>query len=194
MKFSNALIAAVASQTATAFRLPADATDGVYSAYIDSSGKEVYERIGDGFPGAADSLPARVEAQEAANAAAAAAEAALSKRDFTWCGCGIRMNGGDCDTATHDVEHQLGDGGRYVNPQGSVFAVRGSVVAFVCNHSRQPLLTRASDARDAWGGATRACGYYIAGTWEISSELDGGYMNSGQEWCGRDRSSQQHSC
>ncbi|KAJ6790238.1 hypothetical protein PWT90_06846 [Aphanocladium album] len=182
MKFTTALVAAIATQAVSGFRAPADQPEGVYMAYYDDAGKEVHERIGDGLP-APDTLSSR----------SLTSPSRIFKRNQTWCGCNIRMTGGDCDAATHDIEAQLG-GGKYIGAGLAYYSNRGGVTAFVCNHSRQQLHATGRDANYSWGAITRACGYYIAGTYEISGDLEAGYMLSGQNFCARDRGSSSHHC
>lgn len=182
MKFSIALLAAIASHAVTAFKVPEGTADGVYTAHYDANGNEVLERIGDIAEGA-NPIGAR----------SLLPPSGLEKRNRAWCGCGIRMTGGDCDNATHGVENILG-GGHVVYPIGSIFAKSGSVVAFLCNHSRAELYANAGDARGAWSQTTDHCGFYIAGTWQIDGDLTGGYMTSDQDFCAHDRDAGAGSC
>lgn len=185
MKFSLALIAAVASQVATAFKIPEGTPDGIYQAYYDSDGNEVHERIGDNTTD--DVVPILARSQPELSP--------LQKRNEVWCGCGIHMQGGDCDDATHDVERQLGSGGgSAVPPTGSTYSKRGAVVAFFCNHERSPKYANDNDARNAWAQITNSCNYYIAGTWQVDGGLTAGYMASFMDFCAHDRDANVNHC
>ncbi|KAJ6438125.1 hypothetical protein O9K51_08714 [Purpureocillium lavendulum] len=48
----------------------------------------------------------------------------------TWCGCNIRIDGGDARAAINDIKKQFGKGRLWSSK--SIYSIKGSVVAFAC--------------------------------------------------------------
>ncbi len=189
MKFTTALVALVAAHSTSAFKVPEGAVDGNYIAYINPEGVEVHQAV-DSF----HSVP-HVSAQSvAARSYPPPSERSLEARvpnGQTFCGCGIHLQGGTCDDAVGDLEHQLGNG---ASVQGglSYYAIRGDVVAFVCNPGPYDARVSGGDASQSLGRVTGACGYYIAGTYDYGIKI--GYMHTGQNWCDNADRSKAHRC
>lgn len=128
MKFSISLLAGVATQAATAFKVPDGAGDGVYAASFAEDGSEVHEHLQDfaGITSRTTPMTSRFEHLLPSTP--------TKRGKATWCGCGIGMDHGDCDSATHCLEDYLNNG-RVIHPYESFYCKRGSVVAFLCEHN-----------------------------------------------------------
>lgn len=187
MKFSIALLGAVASQAATAFKIPDGAADGVYAAsYSDGDGSEVYEYLQDlgGISSRTSPMISRYEHL---------VPSTLTKRDRAWCGCGIGMDHYDCDAATHCLESFLGSG-HIIDPFKALACKYGSVVAFMCEHQDEIRRLTSGDATYSFQVVTQKCGLYIAGTAQLAGGLTGGYMRNSDDYCFHDTDSGAGSC
>ncbi|KAJ3494293.1 hypothetical protein NLG97_g4172 [Lecanicillium saksenae] len=187
MKIFIALLASVASQAVIAFKVPPGAADGVYTAsFAEEDGSEVYEYIQDvaGITSRTTPMISRYEHL---------VPSTLTKRNRTWCGCGIGMDRNDCDGATHCLEDFLGSG-RIIEPYKGLFCKYGSVVAFMCEHSNEIRNTNNGDAYVSFQYVTQSCGLYIAGTAQLDGGLTGGYMRTSDDFCFHDEDSGAGSC
>lgn len=187
MKFSIALLAGLASQAVTAFKVPEGAADGVYAAsFAQEDGSEVYEYLQDlaGVPSRTTPLISRYEHL---------VPSTKTKRTSTWCGCGIGMDHGDCDSATHCLENFLGSS-HVIEPYTSLFCKAGSVVAFMCEHDDEIHNPDNGDAYYSFQAVTQNCGWYIAGTAKLDGGLTAGYMRVSDDFCAHDRDSGAGSC
>ncbi|XEV07305.1 hypothetical protein FSHL1_012592 [Fusarium sambucinum] len=106
-----------------------------------------------------------------------------------WCGCGLSMDHGNCDTAVDMLKAQ------FFNSDGGVgeltqawYSIWGDVVAFCCADGVFPVM--ASRYADYLGRITDQCGWYVPGTFSPSSiglsSVDCGYINysPGLDFCG----------
>lgn len=184
---------------AAAFTLPETASDGFYVSYYNETGHEVHVKNPD-LAALNAILPTDDELAQV-QARNPAPDPQIARRaDMTWCGCGHKMDRGECDQAVEDIKNRFraeGGGLGAIAPNTSWWARRAGVVAFACNHS--PDTTSITDAVSYAQGLvkiTSACGLYIAGTLEFSPFLDIGYMNwrPGVKFCEGARSSPAHSC
>ncbi|KAF6806309.1 hypothetical protein CPLU01_15908 [Colletotrichum plurivorum] len=184
---------------AAAFTLPETASDGFYVSYYNETGHEVHVKNPD-LAALNAILPTGDELAQIQARNLAPGPQVARRADTTWCGCGHKMNSGECDQAVSDIKGKFdaeGWGFAGISPGTSWWARRGGVVAFVCNHSRDTnSVMNTPTYTQGLVKITSACGLYIAGTLEHSTVLDVGYMNwaPGLNFCGAARTSPAHSC
>ncbi|KAH7010742.1 hypothetical protein B0J12DRAFT_751346 [Macrophomina phaseolina] len=183
--------------TAAAFVFPEGLTDGFYRASIDERGYEIHELLSapDG-----EHIDARIISQRAPTTDSDTYEvsAKLQKRIWTvWCGCGFSLNHGDCDAAVADMKRQV-DGGVHIQPHQAYYSIRGSVVFFSCNTGDGQVFMDVPSVTFIAGEITKACGYYIAGTFARQGYPPeaSGYMrySAGLDFCRAAKASPAHSC
>lgn len=180
-----------------AFTLPEAASDGFYVAYYNDTGHEVHVKSPDisllKSLGHSDDEPTK-------SIVPGSNSARLQRRGTTWCGCTQKMNPGNCDSAVADLKSHMDaeSGGIAGITRGtSWYAIKGDVVAFVCNHSRDTdTLINASIYGDGLAQITSACGLYSAGTLEHATNIDVGYMiyGPGTNFCQAARTSPVSRC
>ena len=194
---------------AIAATLAPDLPDGVYQSYTDEQGVEHHMQIYSGLDSSSFTPLSWTYDPTSPNATLSSAQnpffpnadsgIQLEKRscssdpgaaDLTYCGCGFTVDHGDCDAAVANLKNQVANGAT-VQPQMSYYAIRGSVVAFICSYSSSPVPVTVGLITTAAGHITDRCGLYIAGTYEsliAPNDLAGyniGYMQyySGLNFC-----------
>ncbi|KAF2129192.1 hypothetical protein P153DRAFT_404235 [Dothidotthia symphoricarpi CBS 119687] len=182
---ASTLLLLLPATLAASYVIPNDTKDGVYATYTDDSGNEVHELIGKG-----------VEVQSA--------ESTIEARDNrtwqTWCGCGIGLDHGNTDAAVQDLKNQIGP--NQINQNNvNYYSIRGNVVAFSCIQEAWFTTSEASYLTNAFAEITSRCGWYIAGTAQLSPDGAAdpsvvGYMqySNGLNFCGNAASSNRASC
>jgi hypothetical protein len=104
---------------------------------------------------------------------------------------------GDCDVANNNLAGLVRNGA-ILNGRAGLFNVAGSAIAFVINNESRAEVIGSDIVSRGSGAVTNACGWYIAGTWQVDGydHVDYGYMNyfSGLDIFGAAESSGQHSC
>ncbi|KAF9696718.1 hypothetical protein EKO04_005159 [Ascochyta lentis] len=192
MRLSSLLVLLPVALTAS-YVIPQDTPDGVYRTYLDESGNEVHERIGDGVPiGNAVALRDIVTPQFS-----------NEKRQRIWdtaCGCGIGLDHGSTDAAVQDLKNQIGPNNRNQNDI-NYYSIRGGVVAFSCLDDAWWTTTESGYLTNAYSTITARCGWYIAGTAELSPDGAAepsvvGYMRytNGLDFCRNAWASNRASC
>ncbi|KAH8689348.1 hypothetical protein BGW36DRAFT_433354 [Talaromyces proteolyticus] len=156
----------------SALKLPGGLEDGVYRMYLDEHGNEIHESI---------STPALKEIAKASSAAQDISDNVETRSNEveyveSFCGCGFDLVHSDCDAAVASLEAQLGTG--VLITELSYYAIKGAVVAFVCNRGYGFEINSDDYARGI-GGVTSVCGRYVAGSLEGYSFDDGGYADVG---------------
>ncbi|KAK4228438.1 hypothetical protein QBC38DRAFT_152559 [Podospora fimiseda] len=194
---------------ASAFHISGNEIDGaLYRVYLNAPGHEVHELATP--PIVAADFHYVVDAGQALAPAAVSArglrsrgilEARIDRRLF--CGCNIIMDRSDCDEAVANLKQQItNNGGRVYVPSGlSYYAIRGSVVAFICSPGSNSAVTPVDlpTLSNLYGQITHYCGQYTPGTYKhgtpiASASVDVGYMNSGGNFCATAESSLATKC
>ncbi|CAF3617369.1 unnamed protein product [Fusarium graminearum] len=185
MKFTAPLVV-LQSVACAAFTLPDNLPNGVYRAHVNSEGLEVSE-------GVTVEYKTTVTPRKTTNLLKSrqTKDEGGWDRDQPdmWCGCGLSMNHGNCDTAVDMLKAQFdrSDGGVGEVTQ-AWYSIYGDVVAFCCAQGTFPLFS--SQYADYLGRITDRCGWYVPGTFSPSSigfsAVDCGYMNysPGLDFCG----------
>lgn len=193
MRFINILAGSALFPFTGAFQVPKGTTDGFYKVHRHAQGQEIHERVSN-FE--TEATPAEVSV---------AKQSRIEKREshwFTWCGCGIELNHGNCDDAVQDLKDQMGSTFWVVGPQTAFYSIRGDAVAFSCNNADGDALTSADWMTQAAEVVTRSCGWYIAGTGQWAwitpgaNSTDMGYMiwRDGVDFCGDAQGSPDWKC
>lgn len=185
----------IAAPFTAALTIPRSAEDGFYVGYYDESGNQVHVKN----PSQAEMATLSAKAYPAPGGYLnSTSEDSLEEREIhnAYCGCGHNLDHGDCDAAVIGLRAQF-------EPEATVprylawYAIRGSVVAFACNSNFLSESTCTSDIiEDAYGGITKACGGYVAGTWWSPYQFNFGYMDyyDGLDFCHSARASSETSC
>ncbi|KAK3390739.1 hypothetical protein B0H63DRAFT_519953 [Podospora didyma] len=182
------------SALATAFRIPEDTPDGVYTAYYNTTGHQILELISP-IP-AASSSSASQFSRGIKQGVTELVRFPHTKRGQSWCGCTFGMDHGDCDAANEALKAQFSPGYNLAARTGT-FAVRGSAAAFACNYGNYNVQIFSGTVITGAQHVTSSCGWYIAGTWRVDGfdALDYGYMNwVNQNVCDAAESSGSHKC
>ena len=171
------------------FTLPANLSSGLYTAYFDSTGKEIHELISTDLPtGSPVELSLEKRQQYADNVVL----------EFTLCGCGFNVDVADCNGAVAGLENWAGNG-RYMAINIVEYVIYGSVVAFVCSNNGEDGPSYVSAQSLAYDASviTSNCGSYVAGTlidrfpgtYWVYAEDTSGYMQyiNGMNICGAAR-------
>lgn len=209
MKLIITLLFPALVSVAIAATLAPDLPDGVFQSYTDEQGVEHHVQIHGGSDGSHFTPLSWTYNPASPNATFSSVQHPLfhnadnginlEKRSCsiddgaaqnTYCGCGFTVDHGDCDAAVANLKAQVGNG-VYVQPQLSYYAIRGSVVAFICNYSDSQSPVTVGLITTAAGHITNRCGEYIAGTYAsliAPHDLAGyniGYMrySSGLNFC-----------
>jgi hypothetical protein len=192
MRFSSLLVLLPATLAAS-YVIPQGTPNGVYRTYLDESGKEVHERIGDGVP-----LSAATPLHDLLTPASS-----MEKRGGPWSvayGCGIGLDHGNTDAAVQDLKNQVGPDNRN-QKDINFYSIRGDVVAFSCLDHAWWTMTEASYLTNSFSTITSRCGWYIAGTAEQNPDQAAepaivGYMRytNGLDFCRNAFNSNQQSC
>jgi hypothetical protein len=188
---------------AAAFVLPAGISDGFYMAHINEDGLEVHTRL-PSSPSSADVAAGSNAVVSARDPSALASQVdtspnpKLSKRiSSIWCGCGVTLDRGNCDAAVAGFKSQVA-GGRGIPPYTAWYEARGNVIFFSCNAGDAVLYHDVNIISNIAAEITRACGLYIAGTFqreEYSGEASGYMRNfAGLNFCADAKSSPLHRC
>ena len=100
MRFSSVVATLALAASASAWKIPQGAEDGVYKVETLSDGSTVHTKIID----AAD-----IDRSQPTVPGVSHASDGLQKRSAgqVWCGCGYNMVSGDCDAAVADLKTQL---------------------------------------------------------------------------------------
>lgn len=186
------VVALIVSSSALcgAYSIPRSVVDGIYGISRTELGYEIHTRLSDptapafGAPSVADDIPD------------------IHKRQIphdgmlTWCNCSTGMHPSETDAAVADLKQQLSSGQRF--DYLSVYAIRGSVVAFACGGTVDPdVWASASTVGKTLAQVTKRCGRYVPGTgWLQPAKADGhrnpsyvGYMrwHKGLDFCRESR-------
>ncbi|RGP62579.1 hypothetical protein FSPOR_9158 [Fusarium sporotrichioides] len=177
MKTKTLLLLLQSAVACTAFTLPDNLPNGVYHAHVDDQGLEVTEGVTVDYnttvtPKKTSHLLKSRQTKE---------EGGWDRdQPEMWCGCGLSMNHGNCDTAVDMLKAQFSrsDGGVGEVNQ-AWYSIWGDVVAFCCASGGYPVT--ASRYADYLARITDRCGWYVPGTFSPSSigfsSVDCGYMN-----------------
>ena len=103
MRFLNIVFVFAFAASVSAWKIPRDATDGVYRLDTLADGSTVHTKV----IAAADIDHSQPEVKGVS--AAPEADESLEKRfaGQIWCGCGFTLVPGDCDAAVADLKTQL---------------------------------------------------------------------------------------
>ncbi|KAI8403732.1 hypothetical protein FOFC_17175 [Fusarium oxysporum] len=147
------------------FTMPEKLPNGVYSVHVNDQGLEVY-----------DGLTVDHTTTVTPRAPSSHLEARQWRDEGGWdrsepemfCGCGLSMNHGNCDTAVDMLKAQFdrSDGGVGEVTQ-AWYSIWGDVVAFCCTDGQYPMTS--SQYADLLGRITDTCGWYVPGTFVPSS-------------------------
>ncbi|KAB5542731.1 hypothetical protein GE09DRAFT_1245206 [Coniochaeta sp. 2T2.1] len=168
--------------TAAAFRIPADAPNGLFKAYYDENGTEVHVRLivemmkADATKLFAAGLVDTETTQPTIllPRGSLASEAAKYRRQY--CECGQSMDHSDCDDATDAVREQIKEaGGAALVPiDEGIYGTFNGVTSFICtpgdNEAVTPVTKEIYDA--ALGKSTAACGKYVPGVY-VHGDMQG---------------------
>lgn len=169
--------------TTSAFVIPANQVDGMYSVRRSADGNDVH---------------VAVKPMAARRSATSSAPHQFGKRDVgdVHCGCGITLNSGDTDAAVEDLKTQL-DNFEFIDPSMSYYSIRGGTVAFVCNDDGNARLRAwRNEVTEAFSEITAACGLYVAGSTGGYESYSIGYMvnSDGLDFCGNSLSAPGDHC
>ncbi|EXA45739.1 hypothetical protein FOQG_09305 [Fusarium oxysporum f. sp. raphani 54005] len=165
--------------------MPEKLPNGVYSVNVNDQGLEVYDGLTvDHTTTVTPRAPSsHLEARQWRD------EGGWDRSEpETFCGCGLSMNHGNCDTAVDMLKAQFdrSDGGVGEVTQ-AWYSIWGDVVAFCCTDGQYPMTS--SQYADLLGRITDTCGWYVPGTFVPSSigfdTVGCGYMNysPGLDFC-----------
>ncbi|KAK4224048.1 hypothetical protein QBC38DRAFT_515710 [Podospora fimiseda] len=198
-------IVALLLPVVSAFQVTGNEIEGaLYKVYTDASGNEVHELVtNEIFKADTDSVIAAGIAQSSAVSARDVRGILNARADRRlYCGCGILLDRSDCDASVNDLRGQLRSKGTAYVPIGQAYyAVKNSVVSFVCSRKGNSAVTGVSE--NTFNGLleqiSHYCGPYIAGTYKHgtpinSAAVDVGYMRSGGDFCARAESSPNQNC
>ncbi|CAI6330889.1 unnamed protein product [Periconia digitata] len=177
MHITTIVIAAAFAVSASSWKIPTGATNGIYSAHLDAAGVEVHTKLREiPTPSVKKSLTR-----------------GLSRRyeGQIFCGCGYNMDPGNCNAAVDSMKDGLRneDGVfSYIPGHMAFYAIRNNVVAFACNRGDGSYPLGANSFGADLAEITRYCGLYIAGSYQRAPDyaaLITGYMrySDGDDFC-----------
>ncbi|KAH7238144.1 hypothetical protein BKA59DRAFT_236893 [Fusarium tricinctum] len=185
MKSTTPILILQSIAACAGFTMPEKMPNGVYSVHVNAQGLEVYNGLTvDHTTTVTPKKPSRqLKARQIKD------EGGWDRDDpETYCGCGLSMNHGNCDTAVDMLKDQFRreeDGVAEVTQ--AWYSIWGDVVAFCCTDDVYPM--DATRYADILSHITNTCGWYVPGTMAPStigiSSIDCGYMNysPGLDFC-----------
>jgi hypothetical protein len=190
---------------ATAATLAPNLPNGFYQAYTDENGIEYHNQITSTTAKDTESLSwTYIPRGPLANTSLSSASDPFSQTHNlekrcsgvpngpTWCGCHNPVKHANCDAAVANLKAQVGSAGIHPVVGNNYYWIQGSVVAFICakKDTDWPIAVTSQVVSDAASYITKACGWYVAGTFMpaeagVYSWFGVGYMqySSGLDFC-----------
>jgi hypothetical protein len=173
----------------SAFVIPASQPDGLYQVRRYPTGHEIHESLD-------------VPLVHRTTTTSYPETKQLTKRGWghTHCGCGTQLTHNNTDAAVINLKSRLVGKAQWVNPDSSIYSIRGDVVAFVCNKDgNAPLKAWKNIVDQATKQVSEKCGNYVVGSTGAPYEFSIGYMKyvnnkDGTNFCGDSLKPPKDSC
>jgi hypothetical protein len=106
MLFTTIVAALTLAASASAWTIPHDTQDGVYSVETLANGTSIHTKISDAVPGDINESASDPEARDSGIAMLLEPGQKRSANEI-WCGCGFTLNQQNCDSAVAALKDQL---------------------------------------------------------------------------------------